>query len=231
MNGSNFSRLIKKNSEIQSLDRSGITRISYGWWVRLGFHNHKPAFQVTVKDSDFDGNSAQSFLRAYQIVQENKPKYPVTWTPETNLVKGLTLTKATNHSGKTHYYTWGFSYREDGKSKNRKFGFWRSGNIYEQYFKAVGFGISKGNKKETSLQLRLYFFNYIAKMMSDDVFLSLVERSDFKQIDFLKHNTQILYSRYIKRYENDQNKSIFNVSKNVQDSPVSSRCKNNKRRY
>lgn len=197
---STFKCLKKKNTELQDIDRFGVTRIKGGWWIRLGHHKKRPQFQKTVVDSKYDGDSVKSFLSAVKIAQENRSKYPsIEYIPESNPIKGLTLSRQTNHSGKTHYFCWGFSYRKNGKPVNRRFGFWKNGDILEKFFKALKYSKSIGNDISDKEKLIEIFHWYLAHVSSvrNRTFYEFLLRSDYLNATS-KTDMTILYNRYLK---------------------------------
>lgn len=184
-----YKRLIKKDKRIENLDRFGITRIPYGWWIRLHHRRLKnkkrsPAFQKIVKDSDFGDSAVKSLMEAVEIVRKEKKNYPVQrYKPPTNLIPGLILTKQSNHSGKTFYYRWGFCWRENNCPKNRTFSFWKSGKIYGKFLEAVAFARGKG-VEINSESLDDIFYKYSVKMINDvrskRTIKEFFDRSDIK---------------------------------------------------
>jgi len=176
-----FKRLIKKDKFLKIADRFGITRIKNGWWIRLGHHKKRPSFQQTVCDSKFDGNAVESFKRALQIASQNRKKYSLKkYIPPSNSIKGLSLSKQANHSGKTFYFTWKVHFIENNKAKNKTFGFWISGNIYESFLKAAGFAKKKGSIFDVE-KVDQFFLDYIKRIQNDNI--EFLGRSDLRSID------------------------------------------------
>lgn len=173
------------------MDRFGITRMGNSWTVRLGWHNRKPQFQTKIYDSDFDGDPKKAFLKAVEIVRDNRDKYQSEFQPETNLIKGLILSKHKNASGKSHYWRWQVSFRVEGKAKSKTFGFWITGKIYETYLRAVSFVMGLGIHVDVD-RLDDYFFIYCRKILETEFW----ERSDINALESEVSKT-ILKSRYL----------------------------------
>lgn len=187
-----FKRIRRQNREIDEMDRFGITRMGSSWTIRLGWHNRKPKFQEKIYDADYDGDAKKAFLKAVEIVQANKDKYQSDFQPETNLIKGLILSRHKNASGKSYYWRWQVSFRADGKAKSKTFGFWNTGKIYETYLKAVDFVMGLGISVDLD-KVDDFFSRYSQKITESEFW----ERSDINALESEVSKT-ILKSRYFK---------------------------------
>lgn len=168
-----FKKVVKKNSELQTIDRFGITRMGRSWTVRLGKQNGKHRFIQKVYDDDFGGDRIQAFWKAVEIVRENRHKYPSTWQPKHNLIKGLVLNRQKSHNGKSYYWRWSVGYNDGSKWRSKSFNFWATGEIYRSYLAAVKFVMELGVDVDPD-KVDDHFFEYIQKMDLDEI----EERSD-----------------------------------------------------
>lgn len=195
-----FRRVRKKNADIQSVDRSGITRIKGGWLIRLGWSKRRPQFQKVIRDRDFRGNQIESYLEAVSIARELRPNYKSDFKQPTNLIKGLCLarqkSKSKGQDGKAmYYYCWKYSYFEKRKQKGRTFGFWKNGRIYESFLEAVGFAIQVDSA--TNLErIDQYFTDYL-RSIDSDTFQYFLQSSDIHVLGS-PSDLFILKNRYLR---------------------------------
>lgn len=197
-----FRRVRKKNADIHSIDRSGITRIKDGWLIRLGWSKRRPRFQKVIRDREYNGNQVESYLKAASIARELRPDYRSTFKQPTNLIKGLCLAKQKSKSkgedgAPQFYFCWKFSYIENGKQKGRTFGFWKTGRIYESYLEAIGFARTIDPKMDLD-NIDQHFYDYIRSVESE-VFKGFLQTSDIPVLDsqsdlFILKNRHLRYT-------------------------------------
>ncbi len=206
-----FKRVRKKNPDIDSIDRTGITRIKDGWLIRLGWENKRPRFQKVIRDKEFNGNHIESYRIAAAIAEENRPDYISTFKRPTNYIRGLTLAKQRSKTkgpnGEIqYYYCWKYTFVEEKKQRGRTFSFWLTGQLYESYLEAVGFAL----KFEPELQVSRideYFEEYI-NGIDLSIFKEFVKTSDVKVLGS-SSDKLILKNRYLKSYLNPNQDIVY----------------------
>ena len=198
-----FKRIRKKNKEISEIDRTGVTRIKNGWWIRLGWEKKRPKFQKVIWDKEFSGNHIQSYLKAVSIAKEKRPFYKTSFRQPTNLVKGVALSKQRSkvkhpNGQPMYYYCWKYAYLEEKKPKGKTFSFWKTGQIYESYLQMIRFAMCYDNTIELN-RIDDYFFSYLNGGDSGilDEFLL---RSDINSVH-TESDRFILKNRYLKQLE------------------------------
>ncbi|MBU2509726.1 hypothetical protein KJ966_00235 [bacterium] len=195
-----FKRVRKKNTDIDSIDRTGITRIKDGWLIRLGWENKRPRFQKVIRDKEYNGNHIESYRIAAAIAEENRPDYRSNFKRPTNYIRGLTLarqrSKTKGPKGEIqYYYCWKYTFMENQKQKGRTFSFWLTGQLYESYLKAVGFAI-KYEPEMLLGRIDEYFVKYI-NGIDTTTFKDFVTTSDVKVLNS-DSDKLILKNRYLK---------------------------------
>ena len=195
-----FKRLRKKNKELSEIDRTGVTRIKDGWWIRLGWENKRPKFQKVIWDKNFGGDHIQSYLKAVSIAKEKRPQFKTSFRQPTNLIKGVALSKQKSKAkspdgGPLFYYCWKYAYVEDNKPKGKTFSFWKTGQIYESYLQMIRFASCFDESIDLS-RIDEYFFSYLDGA-DEKVLNQILANSDIKSTQ-TESDRFILKNRYLK---------------------------------
>ncbi len=196
-----FKRIRKKNKQLSEIDRTGVTRIKDGWWIRLGWQNKKPKFQKVIWDKNYEGNHIQSYLKAVSIAEEKRPHYKTSFRQPTNLIKGVALSKQKSKSKAPdgqplYYYCWKYAYVKNNKAKGKTFSFWKTGQIYESYLQMISFALYFDNSIDLN-RIDDHFYAYLNNADSN-VIKEILPQSDIKSIE-TDSDRFILKNRYLKQ--------------------------------